>query len=667
MRRSICYCEPATALAGEVKTWRFIFTPATTLPKGCKLKFDLQSKGREIDWEIPSTDLKKEGGIIYALMAGKKLLPAQEVFPPEESVPQYEFTLPSALNAGEEFVIVLGAKEEGERKGKGGLRAQTVSQRRRAFSLYINLGGKQQYGEPELFSLDVKGGALEHVRVLAQSFVSKNKRFDLTVRFEDEYGNLTGNAPADTVIELSHENLRDNLKWRLFVPETGFITLPNLYFNDEGVYTVSLKNTATNQIFRSPPIKCFAEQPKNLFWGLLHGESERFDATESIESCLRHFRDDKAYHFYATSCFESVEETPNEVWKSLSQHIADFNEDERFTSFLGFQWVGAPKAEGCRLFIYAKDQKPILRNKDLKYNQLKKIYKNASPKELLSIPTFTMGKGFEYNFAEYNPDFERVVEIYHAWGSSELTKKEGNDRPITSSDNKGIQETAEGSLQKALLRNCRFGFVAGGLDDRGIYGTLYDSNQIQYAPGLTAIMAANQSRDALFEALYQRSCYATTGERIILGLHVAGASMGKEISTADKPGLLVNRHLTGYVAGTATLEKVEIVRNGQVLQTFHPKHYSFDFSYDDMTPLDRIAVDAKDGKPPFVYYYLRVTQTDAHMAWSSPIWVDCIDWSQLPKPPIKRPPTKPAQPQVSPELQQLFQGEDEESDEEEEF
>jgi hypothetical protein len=43
-----------------------------------------------------------------------------------------------------------------------------------------------------------------------------------------------------------------------------------------------------------------------------------------------------------------------------------------------------------------------------------------------------------------------------------------------------------------------------------------------------------------------------------------------------------------------------------------------------MVPLEKILIDAKDKKPPFVYYYLRVIQEDGHMAWSSPIWVDFV-------------------------------------------
>ena len=644
MRRSICYCEPANATAGELNTWKFIYTPSVNLPKGTRLKFDLQSKGREIDWEIPSVNLKKAEGAIYAVIGKNKILQATEIESPDSFVPQYVFTLPNLLEAGSPFEIILGpAKDATIKKDKTGLiRAQTVSQRRRIFSLSIDTTGKGHYEDPENFSMDVRGGELANIRILSPSFVTKNKRFDVIVRFEDRYGNLTNNAPDDTLIELSHEHLRENLKWKLFVPETGFISLPNLYFNEEGVYTIQLLNTDTKKVFCSPPIRCFADNNKHLYWGLLHGESERFDSTENIENCLRHFRDDRAFNFYGTSSFESQEETSNDMWKLITQNITEFDEDDRFTTFLGFQWAGEHKTEGLRHIIYNKDNKSIQRKKDIRSNSLKKIYKAATPKEFISIPSFSMAKGVEYNFEDFDPEFERVVEIYNSWGSSESTKKEGNPRPIFAPGPGGYQESAEGSVQKALQKNYRFGFVAGGLDDRGIYADLFDSSQEQYSPGLTAIAAPTHTRESLFEALYQRSCYATTGERIIVGLSLAGVPMGAETGNAQKHGLSVNRHLSGYVAGTTKLQSVEIVRNGKVIKKFEPNKYYLDFTYDDLTPLVSVCIDAKDKKPPFAYYYIRVIQEDGHMAWSSPIWVDYTPPSEIPKTQIKKlPPIKP--------------------------
>ncbi len=622
MRRSICYCEPAQAFAGEANTWKFIYTTHATLPKGTKLKFDLMSKGRNIDWETPTNDLKKGSNLIFGVLESGKVVPAKAVNTPTSIVPMFEFALPQEVPAEHTFTIVVGSPKGGLLARKNGTRAQTLAQRRRTFGLYVDTTGKGYYDEPEVFTLDVRGDKLDRIHVVVPSFVCKNKRFDTLVRFEDQYGNLTSNAPDDTLIELSHENLRENLNWKLFVPETGFISLPNMYFNEPGVYTVILKNPKTKEQFKAPPIRCFAETENALYWGLLHGESERFDSTESIESCLRHFRDEHILLYYGVSPFESAEETSNETWKIISQNISEFDENDRFTTFLGFQWEGVPGSEGIRQIIFAKEGKSILRRKDAKYTSLSKLYKSVTPKEIISIPCFTMGDKHHYNFKAYDPEFERVVEIYNAWGSSECTVKEGNPLPIDYEGKKGIGMNAEGSVLKALLRNCRFGFVAGGLDDRGFYADFYDGEQIQYAPGLTAIISKEHSRPALFEALYQRSCYATTGARIIVGLFIAGTGMGAELTTADRPGLRVNRHLTGYVVGTTPLKKVEIIRNGVVLHTISPKDYHCDFAIDDMDPLSKVTLQAPNKKPPFVFYYVRATQEDGHMAWGSPIWVD---------------------------------------------
>jgi hypothetical protein len=235
-----------------------------------------------------------------------------------------------------------------------------------------------------------------------------------------------------------------------------------------------------------------------------------------------------------------------------------------------------------------------------------------------------MGKGVHYDFQDFNPDFERVVEIYNAWGSSEMI---GGARPITGN----IEQTAVGSIVEALKRNCRFGFVGGGLDDRGIYQDCYESDQVQYSPGMTGIICEKYTRESMLEGLMRRSCYATTGPKIILGFYIAGQRMGSELSTATKPGLQANRHISGYVASATKLKQIEIIRNGTVLHLFHPQGHHFDYYYDDQESPQQIALDGR-GKDPFVFYYLRVTQEDGHMAWSSPIWIDFLSSSTRPIP-----------------------------------
>lgn len=620
MRRSICYTEPTSSLAGTTSTWKFIYTTANHLPKGTKVRFDLESKGRPIDWQIPQTDLKAKSNVIWMEVSGEKKIAGELTFHPETQGACFEFTLPIEMKSGESFFIWMGSMDKDPSKGT---MCQKNTQRKRAFSIFIDPKGKGDYKDPDLFHIDVRGNQLKNLKILAPSMVSRNKRFDVIVRFEDCYGNLTSNAPEGTLIDLSYQHLRENLSWKLFVPETGFIALPNLYFNEPGIYKIQLRNTLTNEIFYSPPIKCLPEGSPNLYWGLFHGESEKYDATDSIETLLRHMRDDRGLQFYATSCFDSESETSSDQWKAISQQITEFNEDERFVAFLGFQWLGEKASEGLRQFIYTKDAKPILRKADTKSNSLKKIYKTSNPKEMIAIPSFTMGNSTLYDFQDFNPEFEKVVEIYNAWGSSELSKKEGgNLRPIEGSGKGTISEAQEGSIVKALNKGYRFGFVAGGLDDRGPYEGLYDTSQKQYSPGLTAILAKEHNRSSLIEALNNRSCYATTGEKIVIGLSIASFPMGSEIDTKSRPGLEYNRHITGFCIGTQDLLEVILMRAGKPWKKIDVQGSNCEFEVDDSDPLSQIALQPEVDRSMFTYYYLKVVQKDGHIAWSSPIWID---------------------------------------------
>ena len=638
MRRSICYCDPSQALAGEEGTWKFVYTTAQNLEKGACLKFDLLSKGREIDWELPAHDPKAKSNVIYGIINEKDVLYAEPIDVPNQFAPQFAFTLPSDLKAGTSFTVVMGPSPKLtalQAKKATGNTSQNLTQRRRHFLLYVDAKGDGNFADPEIFTMDVKGNHLDRIRIITPSFVTKNKRFDIVIRFEDQFGNLTSNAPEDTLVELTYEQLRENLNWKLFVPETGFVTLPNFYFNEVGTYRIQLENLKTKEMYYSSPMKSFAHDEKNLLWGLLHGESERMDSLDNIENCLRHMRDEQAMNFYASSSFDSFEETPEEGWKAIAQNIGEFNETDRFITYLGSQWMGEKTKEGLRQFVNLKDGKALMRFKDSKSNTLKKIYKISTPKDFISIPSFTMGKGCDYDFSDFNPEYEKVVEIYNAWGSSECTAKEGNSLPINGPAKGGIKENPKGSVLSALKRNCRFGFVAGGLDDRGVYANLFDAGQDQYPPGLTAILANEHTRESIFQALHNRSCYATTGKRILLGFYIAGSRMGEEVSTQTKPGLVINRHISGFVSGTSNVKLIEILRNGEVIKTFEPNVHNFEYTYDDMVDLKEHMIKAKDSSP-FVFYYVRVTQDDHNMAWGSPIWIDYVETTKASKKAAKK-------------------------------
>ncbi|MCH9621366.1 MAG: hypothetical protein S4CHLAM20_07860 [Chlamydiia bacterium] len=621
MARSICKTHPSVTLAGHSGNWNFIFIPGSNLPEKTVLRFDMLTSDEEGSWQMPQAAPNVKLNCIWLTLADEKRMIPEAVDMGGYTV--FDFVLNKAVKAGEELIITIGSI--GKTAEKKNL-AQTFTQRRRPFHLYIDTKGKKAFPkEPEVFYLDVKGGELNNIKIIGPSIVSRNDRFDLMLRFEDSYGNLTGYAPEDTLIELSYDQLRENLNWKLFIPETGYLSLPNLYFNDPGTYRIKLTNLQNKNVYQSPPIECVLSAEESLFWGILHAESKRHKTAEDVENSLRSFRDDNALQFYASSVFEDETSTPSADWKLLSSQIAQFNEEERFVSMLGFQWFGQPSVEGLRHFIYPKDNKPVLRMKDTKSNTLKKIYRSHSPKELLSIPCLTMAKGYSYNFKDFNPEFERVVEIFNYFGSSECSAKKGNPYPIRTKGRKsGMSETEEGSIQKALSKNCRFGFVSGGFDRRGVYKDTEQNDQIEYQNGLTGIFSKEYSRDNLFTSLYNRRCYATTGARIIVTFNIASMPMGSELDTHSKPGLEFNRHIEIKVSGTDKIKEIIVFRNLEKYKVLENLENEFECIIDDSDPLSKVVLKASGDSPDFTYYYLRITQEDGHIAYVTPIWVDYI-------------------------------------------
>lgn len=620
MRRSILLSEPAVALAGQVNTWRFSYTTATPLPAKTLVKFDLCSRGEESDWQIPETGPKAKSNGIWIELPSKKVVHGSVC---DDQADQFEFCLNEAIEAGETFTICVGSPQEDKRSTQG-TRAQTFLERRRSFPIHIDPKGKGDYKDHEAFMIDIKGNQLEKIVMVTPSLVPKNHRFDIIVRFEDRYGNLTGRVEEGTLIELYYEQLRETLKWTLFCPETGFIALPNIYFNEPGLYILKLKNLKTGELFKSTPIMCTTDESQMLFWGSLHDDAVRFNSTEQVESLLRHYRDDKSLQFYATSSPEDEEHTPSDIWKLINTCTTEFNEEDRFVTMVGMQWFSDASDEGIRQFIFAKDNRPILRKKETKWNTLKKIYKTHAPKEMISIPILSSLKGVSSDFSSFAPEYERVVEIYSGFGSTESLAKEGNEFPFVSGKKKTAIEIAEGTVISALNEGCRFGFVAGGIDYRGAFEQMASKEMTTYSRGLTAILSGVHDRESLFTALYNRHCYATTGERILLSFNIAGKPMGSELSSTMKPGLLYTRFISGYVAGTDEISKVIVIRNGKEFKSIENVGKNFiEFSFEDSDPYDKHLLSSKDeASMPFIYYYLKVIQKNGHVAWASPIWID---------------------------------------------
>ncbi|MGC9468255.1 MAG: hypothetical protein ACP5HS_06675, partial [Anaerolineae bacterium] len=168
-----------------------------------------------------------------------------------------------------------------------------------------------------------------------------------------------------------------------------------------------------------------------------------------------------------------------------------------------------------------------------------------------------------------------------------------------------------GSVQTALLRGHRVGFI-GGTDNHTGWPTRR-SGEPGYG-GLTAVQASNLDTQSLFEALYRRRCYATSGARIVADATLNGCPMGSELRLAP----CAPRVFEIQVHGTAPLVAAQVVSMGAVLADLPVDADTWDF--------EATWQDDRPGRPlEDVSYYVRVRQADGHCAWLSPWWVDMVE------------------------------------------
>lgn len=148
-------------------------------------------------------------------------------------------------------------------------------------------------------------------------------------------------------------------------------------------------------------------------------------------------------------------------------------------------------------------------------------------------------------------------------------------------------------LQDAWARGLVIGVVASP-DHRG-------------GIGKAAVYAPELSSPAILQALRQRRTYGTTGPKIFLDVRVNGHFMGE---VGDPPG---GKPVEISVRADcpAPIRAVEINRNNVYIFRAEVKG-------------NRCRLTFTDDDPPEgpVYYYVRVTQRDGEMAWSSPVFLD---------------------------------------------
>jgi hypothetical protein len=299
------------------------------------------------------------------------------------------------------------------------------------------------------------------------------------------------------------------------------------------------------------------------------------------------------------------------MWREITEVTNQFNEPGRYVTLLAYEWSGQREVGGDHNVYTSDSSMPIFRSysyynyENLRlyhgadtganhveqlFRRLSEIYRNEN---VLAIPHFGGRQG---NPAWHNPKIQRQIEIF--------------------SDHRRSEDWANTFLEKGY----RIGIMASTDNhsgnagygvrrvnvNRGEEGEIYSKfSPTERGTSLIAARAERLDRDSVFQAIYHRQTYATTGSRIILDFAVDGVPMGSEgrLSAAPK--------ITAAVIGTAGIKSIRVVKNGKLIHAISPGSVRAELDYAD-----------NSGAKPGDFYYLDVVQVDGEKAISSPVWLD---------------------------------------------
>lgn len=345
-----------------------------------------------------------------------------------------------------------------------------------------------------------------------------------------------------------------------------------------------------------------------VFWGDIHGHTLFSDGSwGDPDDYFRYAREVAGLDFCALTDHDfGVAFRGVGTWEAIQRCVRRHHVPGEFVTFLAYESTHCRRAESWakagHKIVYFPDGAGRLVNTSPYYGPERNEIHGRTVEELLAglegSGALVAGHQNVNTDWSFSHPMQRLVEVYSTWGCSEFA---GCPGVIT-----GMKP--ESSVQAALARGHRLGFVAGSdthIAQPGNRGECEPGSGRGMRPGgLTAVLADELSRPAVWDALVSRRTYATTGARILLDVTANGRPMGQVFDTV--PGSLA---LRVTAVGTDNIETVSIIKANRTMHEEQPGG-------------DRVTLEWEDADAaPGDFYYVRVQQGDGHRAWSSPVWM----------------------------------------------
>jgi hypothetical protein len=439
----------------------------------------------------------------------------------------------------------------GDRSGGGpGSRAQTFREKGCELRVLVDPFGTELYSilapSPQL---DVVGGEIHRLVVVAPTTVRPGEPFEALVKAEDVWGNPCERFEGEV---------------RLGVAGAALAGLPGaLTFHCDALAVARLgglrsasagaesRITAAHGGYRaeSNVIRALSTGDTKTWWGDLHGQTRATVGTGTIEEYFAFGRD---VALLDMMCHQANDfQVTEEEWQRLRREIDRFHEDGRCVIFVGYEWSGMTPGGGDRNVMFRGDVAALHRSSHAEVDDMRDAATDCFPvtdlfaqlagrDDVMLIPH--IGGRYADIVGFHDPTLEPVVEIYSDWGRFEWL------------------------LEDAIKQGYKVGVVANSDGHKGRPGASHPGASTFGAyGGLTCVLAESLTREAVFDAIKARRCYGVTAaQRIHVELDVNGLPMG----AAGRANGSVK--ISGRAVGTGPIERIDIFRGLEHIKMVSP-------------------------------------------------------------------------------------------------
>ncbi len=457
------------------------------------------------------------------------------------------------LGPGDTIDVVMGNTS----MGSPGIRAQSFAETAHEFKVLVDPFNITKFQElPQAIKVRVKNGPPNELNMVVPSNVEPGKPFQYTLRVLDEWGNPCNDFAGR--IRVTAPDGAELVQKAAFTPEDGgCLKISGNTVHQPGEYSFHAECTDAGLSCISNPLVCRESDGEyKIFWGDMHGQTDLTVGTGSLDEYYSFAKGPGALDF--TGWQGNDFEFGMDKWDIVRAKTKEYNKENEFLVYLGYEWSGNYRGGGDHNVWFLGDSERFypsshwtvdeLFSEDQRcdrypLNKVFDTYRNR--KDVMIIPHIG---GRPANLDYYDPDFIRNIEIHSHHG------------------------TFEWFAMDAMKRGLKVGFVASGDDHTCRPGLSYplqntgqEANNFDTKSGLVAVFAKELTKEAIWEALNARRCYAVTFNRMILDVRVNGAMMGEEIVSAVMPRVDVS------VIGQTPIDHVEIYRGAQLVHT----HYNY--------------------------------------------------------------------------------------------